>query len=616
MEWANCRIVASGKNKEVQQAFLRKKMNLHFSSQVHHDCVKQLKDCSNNMVKCIDNLNEKHMDSTIKVFNTVYSLAKRSRPFCDIEHEIELQIKNGVDMGVGLHSRKTAVKIVDHIATQIRKELFSKIIEKSLKICIIIDEASNVSSKPVLVIFIKIEDCNISPMIFLDLVELGGQGAEEIYTCLLNSLHLVGFDKEYLKNHLIAFCSDGASVMLGRRSGVGIRLKNDFPNIILWHCLSHRLQLVLDDSVTDIKQVNHFKIFMDKIYTIFHQSNKNQMELFKISEELGQQIIKIGRVFGPRWCACSLRSALAVWRAYSSLWKYFSNSTKHSGMANRLSNKYFLDDVALMIDILQELSFLSEALQGRCVTLTRAEKLILRTIKAFELLIENKGIFEKKIDDRIASEEFKDIHLIENHKFGRLPRKKLLEVIIENMRKRLIDNEHLTSKHNDQEGIEFYQVINLLEPDTWNIQEIVVPWLVAEEKLYRFSDIFHYKISINDFRDYVESVLQNFKDPVIPQSVQKAKAIINTIAVSSAEAERGFSRMNHIYSDKRNRLTVENVANLMTINLVGLPFETWNASPFVKTWLRKNHSADDPRLKHKVLKEYDSNQVAIWNYLK
>ena len=106
------------------------------------------------------------MDSTIKVFNTVYSLAKRSRPFCDIEHEIELQIKNGVDTGVGLHSRKTAVKIVDHLATQIRKELFTKMIEKSLKICIIIDEASTVSSKPIIVTFVKIGDCNFSPMIF------------------------------------------------------------------------------------------------------------------------------------------------------------------------------------------------------------------------------------------------------------------------------------------------------------------------------------------------------------------------------------------------------------------------------------------------------------------
>ena len=51
-------------------------------------------------------------------------------------------------MGVGLHSRKIVVKIVDHIATQIRKELFTKILEKSLKICVIFDETSTVSRLP------------------------------------------------------------------------------------------------------------------------------------------------------------------------------------------------------------------------------------------------------------------------------------------------------------------------------------------------------------------------------------------------------------------------------------------------------------------------------------
>ena len=130
IEWVNCRIVPLAKDKKVQQASLRKKMNLHFSSQAHHICVKQLQDCPNNIAKCIDNLNKNYIDSTIKVFNTVYSLAKRSRPFSDIGDEIKLQIKNGVDMGVGLYSRKTAVKIVDHIVTQIRKELFTKIIKK------------------------------------------------------------------------------------------------------------------------------------------------------------------------------------------------------------------------------------------------------------------------------------------------------------------------------------------------------------------------------------------------------------------------------------------------------------------------------------------------------
>ena len=275
-------------------------MSEHFNSKVHNICVQQLKyRAADTITKCVDALNQKHAASTCRLFNTVYSLAKRSRPFSDIEDEIELQIKNGAIMGVGLHSRKTAVKIVDHIAKGIRNELFTKIIEQNKKICVIIDEASTISNKSVLVIFVKIEDNDLSPTIFLGLEELEDQGAAQIYNTLLESLHSTGFDNTYLKNNLVGFCSDGASVMLGRNSGVGTRLKNDFPFIVLWHCSNHRLQLVLDDSVKDIKQVNHFKVFMDKIYYIFNQSNKNTMELFNISEDLGQNILKIGRVLGP-----------------------------------------------------------------------------------------------------------------------------------------------------------------------------------------------------------------------------------------------------------------------------------------------------------------------------
>lgn len=85
----------------------------------------------------------------------------------------------------------------------------------------------------------------------------------------------------------------------------------------------------------------------------------------------------------------------------------------------------------------------------------------------------------------------------------------------------------------------------------------------------------------------MENVLKNFHNPVILQSVQKVKTIINMIAVSSSEAERGFSKMNIIYSDKRSRLKVENKANLMTINFIGLALDLWDSTLFVKTWLTK-----------------------------
>ena len=74
-----------------------------------------------------------------------------------------------------------------------------------------------------------------------------------------------------------------------------------------------------------------------------------------------------------------------MWRDYLVLYEFFCSDTKFLGMAARMSNKYFLYDLALMLDILQEISLLSNALQARGVSLPMAEKLIKRTIKAFEM---------------------------------------------------------------------------------------------------------------------------------------------------------------------------------------------------------------------------------------
>jgi len=150
----------------------------------------------------------------------------------------------------------------------------------------------------------------------------------------------------------------------------------------------------------------------------------------------------------------------------------------------------------------------------------------------------------KKIDVITASDSFKDIHFVENNKVVSLPRQKLLETVKENTKKRLMNCDNLISKKNEQDDI-FPDLINFLDPNSWNIEEVVVPWLAAEEKVREFSKVFYHEISINEFRDYVENVLQNSSNLTkadVPSSVQKAKNIISAIAVSSAEAERGFSK--------------------------------------------------------------------------
>ena len=110
------------------------------------------------------------------------------------------------------------------------------------------------------------------------------------------------------------------------------------------------------------------------------------------------------------------------------------------------------------------------------------------------------------------------------------------------MKKRLTNCDSLVSKNNEQDD-KFHDLINFLDSNSWNFEEAVLPWLAAEEKLREFSTVFYHDISINEFRDYVENVLQNSSNldkAEIPLSVLKAKKIISSIAVSSEDAERGF----------------------------------------------------------------------------
>ena len=61
--------------------------------------------------------------------------------------------------------------------------------------------------------------------------------------------------------------------------------------------------------------------------------------------------------------------------------------------------------------------------------------------------------------------------------------------MIEYMKKRVINFDGLTSKNNEQDD-EIHSLINLFEPNSWNIKEIVVPWGDAEEKLRKFGKRF------------------------------------------------------------------------------------------------------------------------------
>lgn len=93
-EWCNYLITPNGKNKISRQASLRKKIREHSMSNAHNVMQNLLKQSEQNVIQnLIYQINEKEIETTSRIFNTVYSLIKQNRPLTDIDKALELQKK-------------------------------------------------------------------------------------------------------------------------------------------------------------------------------------------------------------------------------------------------------------------------------------------------------------------------------------------------------------------------------------------------------------------------------------------------------------------------------------------------------------------------------------------
>ncbi|UYV76318.1 hypothetical protein LAZ67_14000008, partial [Cordylochernes scorpioides] len=388
-EWSNYLIEAAGKDRASKLSNIRMKIKKHCESEAHKIAENIKKDRKKKLEEYANNMNIEVENENIKLFRTAYNIAKTNRPYSDYENHITLQTLNGIKLGSTLHSRYSATQIINHIACEMRKMLVAKILSTNSKITILIDESTTLSNKSTLVIFLKAYLGGESiDYIFFDLCELQCQDSENIEKELLNTLYKHGLNEEYLKENWIAIATDGASVMVGRHSGVVTRLKQKFPKLFAWHCLNHRLELSVGDTIKEVRGINHFKAFMDKLYSLYSQSPKNCRALEEACHELGTRFAKVGRILGVRWISSSFRTIKTVWESYESLHHHFKSSTyldsTYQGLLRRLESPEFILDLGLMYDTLQEMSMLSLELQSRTTTLQNAEHIIKRTIRVIE----------------------------------------------------------------------------------------------------------------------------------------------------------------------------------------------------------------------------------------
>jgi hAT family C-terminal dimerisation region len=157
--------------------------------------------------------------------------------------------------------------------------------------------------------------------------------------------------------------------------------------------------------------------------------------------------------------------------------------------------------------------------------------------------------------------------LIVNSKHVVINHKQFLQSLADNLKRRLMtvttdgSGTHVASGSTQQQSHskKLIDQLSVLNPDNWPAE---MEFDYGEEQIHLLCRRFrlHYSTARDAYSDFKDSGGRK-----MPLGLNLLMNAVNTIPVSTAECERGFSVMNVIFGERRAKLLVQHVSDLMFI---------------------------------------------------
>ncbi len=192
---------------------------------------------------------------------------------------------------------------------------------------IMIDESTDITTTKHLDIYVSyVTKQGIFKTRFLCLLPLTECDAKSITNVIIDI-----FKKKGVLSKLVAFASDGASVMLGKNEGVAAKLSRvcTYP-LIVNHCVAHRLALACKDARKEIEFYKEAELLVKKIYGYFRNSCSRIQQLKEIQDLLDCSVLKIKRLYEIRWLAW-YDAIKNICNSIPALLKIFKDAKKDGG---------------------------------------------------------------------------------------------------------------------------------------------------------------------------------------------------------------------------------------------------------------------------------------------
>ena len=372
---------------------------------------------------------------------------------------------------------------------------------------------------------------------------------------------------------MTGFTSDGAAVFLGKKNGVGKRLKDINPHMVTTHCKDHRLALACRDSYAKVPGMRKLDETLENLHRFYKYSAKKTASLKEVQAAFNEVPLAIKQAKHHRWLSHE-KAVTSIVRSYKSLIvdlesSSISNDPVGNGLLKSLKDTDNLRLLLLLADVLPHITALSLFFQRKNVHLGMVKSVVDKTLRMVEIRMTTDGPWLQKTEKLmtdcgiVADQPSENFHKV---------RSDFLQALKQNIEARFQDTDIIESMSildlQDQEDIPtFFGDLEMqtlaeyfgLEAETLNTQWQgfleLIKMSSAPRSLNYFLELLYGKSHAE------KGLLVQF--PLVGHVIAAA----GVLPLSTAEVERVFSQLKLIKTDHRCSLKTQRVEQLLNIKL-------------------------------------------------
>ena len=521
---------------------------------------------------------------------------KQERPFSDYPQLLKIQTKNRVKpIGSSYLHERAAATFAEVIGDVHHRSLKEKL-AKAQYYSVLNDGSSDTSVSEKELVYVLFLDDGKPKIEFLSIEDVKNADAAGIQECIAESFQRIGITK--FSEKMVGLNVDGASVNMGKFTGLGTRLKVEAPWLQVIHCFNHRLELALKDAFSQSPVFSTVDTFITKLYYLYQKSPKRLRCLRELTEANEKTIPKPTKAGGTRWLDFKYNAIKNVLENYGIYLQHIEDLANNDsqpkkreelkGHLKKWKEASVFIHMAIYLDVLLPLRRLSLSLQPEFHDPVKQIKRVQEftwTMSKLKILIETSlgegseviTYYKKLLKDVKSVKESFEYQNIVLHNYAASSHN------VEDRYNEIIINvsESMGSRFEDlRTSPVFSHLPSILDLSAWPLKDGIN--FFGETAINDLSDCFEDLLKKNGCDvDALNPEWMTLKTHMIPliknnqkehyidiwQRVMKSESIVNDCSnilhiieillctpFSNAKLERMFSRMARVKTDYRNRL--------------------------------------------------------------